>query len=303
MKKSHPLSHSTKINSQPRKIVAIVLFSGLSGLLAIWQNALFAGNGNSAADVEPGVAVAELFTSQGCSSCPPADELFGEIIRNHPDVVALEYHVDYWDTLVHGNDGSFKDIFSNPDYTLRQHAYNNGNRRLLGRPGVYTPQMVVNGTYATVGSQKQYVDHALANLEPRVYPITVSARENSSSPGATQLLSVTTTAPASALDPDALAWLAIFHVEKETDITGGENNRLTLVNHHVVTELVPIGRSIQEIRKRDAVMGADQDSDILVLADGVEVTLEKGQGCAVLLQKERPGPIYAAGYCDSSIWP
>jgi len=270
--------------------------------LLIMQMPLLAADQNPPDSTKPNVAVAELFTSHGCSSCPPADKVFATIIREHPDVVALEYHVDYWDSLVHGSDGSFKDPFSNPDYTLRQQAYNSQNRYMQGRPGVYTPQMVVNGAYATVGSRKQFVDHAVLNHKERAYSLQVSAKPLAADTDGKQVLSVTTTAPADALDPDAQAWLAIFHIEKVTPITGGENNRKTLTNHHIVTDLIPIGRTIREIRKRDAVAGADNNASPLLLADQVEVTLEEGQGCAVIVQNELPGPVFAAGYCDAAIW-
>ena len=78
----------------------------------------------------------ELFTSQGCYSCPPADEHLVELIENNPDLVALEFHVDYWDDLNYGAAGTWKDPFSNAAYTQRQRQYN--SYPLEGRKGVYT---------------------------------------------------------------------------------------------------------------------------------------------------------------------
>jgi len=95
-----------------------------------------------------GPVLVELFTSQGCSSCPPAEALLKELTQT-PGVVAIEWHVDYWDTLVHRG-SSWKDPFSNAAYTARQRAY---NRALRGTSGVYTPQAVIGGQYETVVSR------------------------------------------------------------------------------------------------------------------------------------------------------
>ncbi|MFL6551018.1 MAG: DUF1223 domain-containing protein [Povalibacter sp.] len=95
--------------------------------------------------------VVELFTSQGCSSCPPADALLGEIARK-PNVVALSYHVDYWDEL------GWKDPFSMPEATQRQRGY----VRRLSKSGAFTPQAVVGGDTSFVGSNRTAMSKALA---------------------------------------------------------------------------------------------------------------------------------------------
>ena len=95
--------------------------------------------------------VVELFTSQGCSSCPPADVLLGELARR-PGVVALAYHVDYWDEL------GWKDRFSLPAATQRQQGY---VRRLV-KSGPFTPQVVVSGDTSVVGSNRAAVEAAVA---------------------------------------------------------------------------------------------------------------------------------------------
>lgn len=94
--------------------------------------------------------VVELFTSQGCSSCPPADEFLGELARR-PGIIALAYHVDYWD------DQGWKDRFSMPEASKRQQGY----VRRLSRAGAFTPQIVVSGDTSLLGSNRVEVRKAI----------------------------------------------------------------------------------------------------------------------------------------------
>src|SRR3954462_15596723 len=99
----------------------------------------------------------ELFTSQGCSSCPAADKLMGSIMNADSNVIALSYHVDYWDRL------GWKDVFSNHDYTLRQKQYVNA----LHAESLYTPQAIVQGTYEMVGSNRTRILDAINKVKPQ----------------------------------------------------------------------------------------------------------------------------------------
>lgn len=120
----------------------------LEGLRAKWF-ALFGLLLSASAAAQP--VVVELFTSEGCSSCPPADALLSELARR-PGIIALAYHVDYWDSL------GWKDRFSMPVATLRQRGY----AKRLSRSGAFTPQLVVSGDTSVVGSNRTAVEQAIA---------------------------------------------------------------------------------------------------------------------------------------------
>jgi len=94
--------------------------------------------------------VVELFTSQGCSSCPPADRIMHDLAKRD-DVIGLALHVDYWDYI------GWKDEYADPDHTLRQRAY----AREGGRSMIYTPQMVINGQHDIVGAQAPELDRLI----------------------------------------------------------------------------------------------------------------------------------------------
>ena len=112
---------------------------------------LVAMTGLLGAPVNAAPVVVELFTAQGCSSCPPADALLAEIAKK-PGVVALAYHVDYWDEL------GWKDRFSMPEATQRQRGY----VRKLSKSGAFTPQVVVSGDTSFIGSDRASMNRALA---------------------------------------------------------------------------------------------------------------------------------------------
>jgi len=107
--------------------------------------------------------VVELFTSEGCSSCPPAEALLAEL-ASRPDMLALSFHFDYWDRL------GWKDPYSSREATARQHHY----ATLLDLATVYTPQIVVDGKWQAVGSDRADVEHALDHARRNLEEIPVA---------------------------------------------------------------------------------------------------------------------------------
>jgi hypothetical protein len=166
------------------------------------------------------VAVVELFTSEGCSSCPPADALLADLARD-PRVVALSFHVDYWDEL------GWPDRFASPEATSRQHAY----AAAFGTRGLYTPQLVVQGTDAFTGSDRGHAVDDLAGALARApaFPLTVRAK---AAGAASPRLDVDYDAPG----VPAGSTLVVALVEKTavTQVRAGENAGKTLRHVDVV---------------------------------------------------------------------
>lgn len=163
--------------------------------------------------------VIELFTSQGCSSCPPAEHLFAKLVGAGSvadrAVAGLSFHVDYW------NGGGWSDPYSLPAWTERQRQYANA----LKDDRVYTPEIVVGGATGMVGSNRGAVTQAIQSADrPALLMATTSWAPNA--------LTVTTTAPS-----DANVWVAVWEDATPTKVRGGENAGETLVNDHSVRRL------------------------------------------------------------------
>ena len=231
---------------------------------------LFAGLSFLPLGVVSAAPMVELFTSQGCYSCPPADEHLVELIEKNPDLVALEFHVDYWDDLNYGAAGTWKDPFSKAAYTQRQRQYN--SYPLEGRKGVYTPQMVVNGTTAQVGSTRSAVRRA---LDVGVPPLELTAVQQG------QKIEVNISGD---YEAKALVWLAVFDKEHVTEVTHGENHGKTMRNHHVVKELTPIA---------DWRSGGGTTS-----VDAPAALANSNTSCAIFVQDKNNGKILGATYCS-----
>lgn len=234
------------------------------GALALTIAAFAPGTATAGATAVKGVV--ELFTSQGCSSCPPADKVL-EDLAQRDDVVTLGYHVDYWDYL------GWKDSLGSPDNTARQYAY----RRSLGSSSVYTPQAVLNGTSHANGGNARAVAKAL--VQP--LPVQLGVRESASSV-------LITVPPFAVADQHVQAVMVRFGADKTVAVERGENRGRSLHYVNPVTSIQTLGMWHGEARELELPNDA-------VYGDG-------GDGCAVLLQVIRedgsPGRILGAVQID-----
>jgi hypothetical protein len=169
------------------------------------------------ASAETRPIVVELFTSQACSSCPPADALLGELARRG-DVIALGFHVSYWDGP------GWKDPFSSASSTDRQRTY----AQLLDLRQVYTPQMVVDGVREMVGSKREQILAALREVHPdAIAPVSLAADYRSVTVGAGR--------------GQGEVLLVRFAQSRTTQVAGGENAHRTLNDANAVEKLTSLG--------------------------------------------------------------
>ena len=170
-------------------------------------------------------AVVELFTSQGCSSCPPADKLVGELAHDR-SILALSLPIDYWDYL------GWKDTLARPRHTARQRGY----AMVRGDRAVYTPQMVVNGSAHVLGSDRHAIESAIKKTQTQPGTLTVPVKLSVNGDR------VHVTAPAS---DHAVAssevWLWAMTKAVPVAIGRGENRGRTVTYHNVVRRWVRLG--------------------------------------------------------------
>lgn len=209
------------------------------------------------------VAVVELFTSQGCSSCPPADAILSEL-SGSDDVLALAYHIDYWDYI------GWKDTFAKAAFSNYQRAY----AQSWNKDRIYTPQMVVNGEMDVVGSRQGEVNSALADAN---LPVNMILEK--------QDMALNVVIDAQDGMPDATLWLVTFKSTAEVMIERGENRGKTIDYSQIVTDRRAIG------------MWTAKDGARLRLPIN-DLMTEGSDGIALVLQEDAqglPGAILAAG--------
>jgi hypothetical protein len=187
----------------------------LAAMLAIGVTGTCHGESHTAA--RP--VVVELYTSQGCSSCPPADALLGELARL-PNVIALAFHVDYWDSI------GWRDRFSIPEAVQRQRRYVD----TLGLSSAFTPQVVVDGRGSFVGSDRRRIVAALSEtLEKIAVEVAVDHGE------------LTVTVPEAKDMSGFDVNLAAYLPEASTSVGRGENSGRTLAEFNIVRQFRKIG--------------------------------------------------------------
>lgn len=224
------------------------------------------GDDKAPAAASKPLAVVELFTSQGCSSCPPADKLL-EKFAGRDDVIALTFNVDYWDYL------GWKDTLANPAYGARQRDY----AKARGDGQVYTPQAVVNGLLHVVGSQEASLERAIglskSKLEGQHVPIGVTVEGDA-------LIINVGAAPSDAKVKPATIWLALIKKSEMVKIERGENRGKSITYFNVVRNLTPVGRWTGE--------------KMTIRLPKYHLKKDGADGCAALLQQDTAGPILAA---------
>ena len=221
---------------------------------------LLSGSLGIAATTEP--IVLELFTSQGCSSCPPADALVKQLSTNDPSLLPLSFHVHYWDYL------GWKDPFSSVANTDRQKIYSQS----VGDGQVFTPQLIVNGKISTIGSQEKEVREAIAKAKQMPPSVDVSIVPDQIAGKLTlQLSGKDQFSPNKDMD----VWGISFKRYKMTSVDAGENGGRTLENINNVTSIKRLG----------------------VWQSGSKSTMQLDlpeDGFAVILQAPQQGPILGA---------
>ncbi len=236
------------------------------------QETVAPGEIPTGANATPIRAVLELFTSQGCSSCPPADALL-KTFADDPSIIALSLPVDYWDYL------GWKDSFATARNTERQRGY----AKSRGDGAIYTPQIVVNGQLHVNGSKKTDIEAAIdatvgKPTGPRVQ-IRFWQERNT-------LNIATGAAEPNTPVREATIWLGVIQQAGTVNIKTGENAGKSLTYTNILRDLTPIGLWKGQAMRIQIPRGA--------------VMMPETQKSVVLIQEGRAGPIIGAAW--ASLW-
>ena len=201
--------------------------------------------------------VVELYTSQGCSSCPPADRILGELAERE-DVIALGFHVDYWDYL------GWKDKFASPAHTKRQRAY----ARAAGERTIYTPQMVIGGVDHVIGSKPMKISSLIRKHERKSAPVTLRAKRSGGQ--------VVIEAKPTGNIGEAVIDIITYAPKSTVEIRRGENAGKKITYHNIVQTWSRLGTWNGQ--------GTYSAS----------ARVESGTPVVILVQSQNAGPILAA---------
>ena len=216
-------------------------------------------------------AVVELFTSQGCSSCPPADKIIGELAKD-PSVIALSLPIDYWDYL------GWKDTLADSRFSARQKAYS----QMRGDRGVYTPQAIINGEVHVVGSDRAGIEDAILDTSRSEDVMSVPVSMTLS--GRQLNVSVAASHPGSSANHGEI-WICAISKAVPIMIGRGENRGHEVTYHNVVRNLLKVG-------DWNGTAGNWSVPLENISRDGVDAA-------AVYVQdgnRERPGPMLGAAF-------
>lgn len=248
-------------------------FLGLSAAACVFMadTALASAPGEATNIAKP--VVVEMFVSQSCNSCMAASELMNEL-ASRDDVVALSWHVDYWNML-NTKSGRWADPYSAAAYTARQKTY---NLRIRNRSSVYTPQAIVNGAAETVGSSGQKIwalidDAASESAQSETKHASVVAAMDDDHACSFKIAESET---------GGNAYLVTFKRRVATHIPRGENAGKVFNGVNIVTGVQPLGVVLKSGAELSAPMPADDE------------------GCALIVQEPTKARIVAAAYCPTS---
>jgi hypothetical protein len=215
-------------------------------------------------------AVVELFTSQGCSSCPPADQIMGELAKD-PNVIALSMPIEYWDYL------GWKDTLADSRFSARQKAYS----QMRGDRDVYTPQVIVNGSANVIGSDRAGIESAILNTQKSVGVMSVPVTMTLSG----KQINVSVAASKATTPGHGEVWICSVSKAVPISIGRGENRGRQVTYYNVVRNILKVGDwngssgswSVPlENVSRDGV-----DAAVVYVQDG---------------NRDKPGPMLGAAY-------
>jgi hypothetical protein len=216
-------------------------------------------------------AVVELFTSQGCSSCPPADKIIGELAKD-PSVIALSMPIDYWDYL------GWKDTLADSRFTARQKAYSG----MRGDRDVYTPQVVVNGSAQVIGSDRAGIEGAISGTKKADHVMSVPVAMTVAGK------QITVSVAASSKDPawaHGEVWICSISKAVPISVGRGENRGRELTYYNVVRTLLKVG-------DWNGSFGSWSVPLENISREGVDAAVVYVQGG----NRDKPGPMLGAAY-------
>lgn len=216
-------------------------------------------------------AVIELFTSQGCSSCPPADKIIGELAED-PSIIALSMPIDYWDYL------GWKDTLADARFSARQKAYS----RMRGDREVYTPQAIINGSVHVIGSDLPGIESAIGATAKEDGVMSIPVTMTQSGQQITVSVAAASKVPA---DMHGEVWICSISKAVPISIGRGENRGREITYHNVVRNLVKLGdwngNPGSWTVPLDSVEHEGVDAAVAIVQDG---------------SRDKPGPMLGAAY-------